>query len=353
MFTKYDFSKSWRSPADFPAVETDEAQVRDDLQILHDESRNALWALIDALADGTAAAHIGAADGNGNSNLQTLLTSLRGNEHSHADHRELERIAAAFAGLSPTNTLNDESVGIPTAKAVLEQLRASGAGDMLRAIYDPQGRETDIFARIDSGLAAKAPAGCGLGETVADGSVTADADEAVVCGWYRVDTETANGVGAAGLMRVDGYSAEHVVQTVFQFSLPNCLQTRQRSCLNGVWGAWEWINPPMQAGVEYRTTQRHRGKTVYAKYISLGSLLAAGSTKSVALDISALTEVVDYQVLTSSTSGNVFVLPRLALYDGAPAITGYISLPNKNLVLQCIADQTGSTGMLYIKYTKD
>lgn len=353
MFTKYNFSKSWRSPADFPTVETEEAQVRDDLQLLHDETRNALWALIDALADATAAAHIGAADGDGESDLQTLLTSLRGNEHSHADHAEVERIARAFAGLSPTNTLNDESIGIPTAKAVLEQLRVSGAGDMLRAIYDPQGMETDVFARIDSGLAAKAPAGYGLGETVAACPVTEDANSAVGCGWYRMQAQTANGVGAAGLMRVDGCSASNVIQTVFLFHRTDYVEIRQRSCLNGVWGAWEWVNPPMQAGVEYRTTERHKGKAVYTKCISLGSLLAAGSTKSVSLDVSALTEVVDYQVLTLSTSGNVFVLPRLALYDGAPAITGYISLPNKNLVLQCIVDQTGSTGMLYIKYTKD
>lgn len=31
----------------------------------------------------------------------------------------------------------------------------------------------------------------------------------------------------------------------------------------GVWGEWEWLNPPMQLGVEYRTTERYLGKPVY------------------------------------------------------------------------------------------
>lgn len=36
---------------------------------------------------------------------------------------------------------------------------------------------------------------------------------------------------------------------------------------NGSWGEWEWINPPMGVGVEYRTTERWNGKPVYKKLI--------------------------------------------------------------------------------------
>ena len=37
---KFDFTKHWTNPADFPAIETDEAQVRADMQALHDETRD-------------------------------------------------------------------------------------------------------------------------------------------------------------------------------------------------------------------------------------------------------------------------------------------------------------------------
>ena len=34
------FTKDWTNPADFPTVETDEVQVRQDLQQLHSEVRD-------------------------------------------------------------------------------------------------------------------------------------------------------------------------------------------------------------------------------------------------------------------------------------------------------------------------
>lgn len=36
-FDKFEYSKSWRNPSDFPTIETSEVQVRDDMQILFDE----------------------------------------------------------------------------------------------------------------------------------------------------------------------------------------------------------------------------------------------------------------------------------------------------------------------------
>ena len=45
-----------------------------------------------------------------------------------------------------------------------------------------------------------------------------------------------------------------------------------RCFFNGVWTPWEWKNPPMALGVEYRTTERYNGKPVYAKLISIGAL---------------------------------------------------------------------------------
>lgn len=51
-FDRLKFSKNWNSATDFPAVETSETQVRADMQLLHDESKSALNALMEALEKG-------------------------------------------------------------------------------------------------------------------------------------------------------------------------------------------------------------------------------------------------------------------------------------------------------------
>lgn len=45
-----------------------------------------------------------------------------------------------------------------------------------------------------------------------------------------------------------------------------------RRIIDGVVEPWEWVNPPMVLGVEYRTTERWNGKSVYTKLIDFGAL---------------------------------------------------------------------------------
>ena len=55
-FEPLNYSRSWENPTDFPTYEPDEGQVRKDLQLLHDEARDAINRLVQALNDPTAAA---------------------------------------------------------------------------------------------------------------------------------------------------------------------------------------------------------------------------------------------------------------------------------------------------------
>ena len=48
-FEKLEFTKNWENAADFPAIETSEAQVRKDMQVLHDETRDALNSVVQKL----------------------------------------------------------------------------------------------------------------------------------------------------------------------------------------------------------------------------------------------------------------------------------------------------------------
>lgn len=44
---------------------------------------------------------------------------------------------------------------------------------------------------------------------------------------------------------------------------------------------WEWINPPMRLGVEYRTTERYGGRSVYKKLVALGEVPSTKATKEI------------------------------------------------------------------------
>lgn len=41
---------------------------------------------------------------------------------------------------------------------------------------------------------------------------------------------------------------------------------------NNTWRVPEWVNPPMQSGVEYRTTERYKGKPVYIRLEEIAAL---------------------------------------------------------------------------------
>ena len=60
----------------------------------------------------------------------------------------------------------------------------------------------------------------------------------------------------------------------------------------GQWDPLEYINPEMQLGVEYRTTERYQGKPVYVKLLNFGAL-PNSTSKSFAHEISDLKFVVD------------------------------------------------------------
>lgn len=151
MFDKYEFSKDWRNPSDFPTVETDENKVREDMQLLHEETKNAIHSLVEALALVTAALNIGVADKDGNpTTLHAVLTSLLTNEHNHVNLAEVERIATVFAGKVISETVYNDPDSIPTSKAVFDKLLEVGAGDMLKLVYDTKNKNTDIFDYADA-----------------------------------------------------------------------------------------------------------------------------------------------------------------------------------------------------------
>lgn len=120
-----------------------------------------------------------------------------------------------------------------------------------------------------------APAGYGLGLTGSHLTTLSNADDAQCNGWYHIDANTTNGVGHNAILRVDCEAWAHCIQTAYGASYSSSTPLIMRRVKNnGVWGEWEWENPPMVLGVEYRTTERYNNKPVYTKLLNFGTPLS-------------------------------------------------------------------------------
>lgn len=123
-------------------------------------------------------------------------------------------------------------------------------------------------AYVDGGFA---PAGYGLG-----GACTMIPDNAALDGYtstgfyqWRGDNTDANKPFYAGSMLVVNRSDLYIHHLAFRDDVYNCEMCIRKNT-NGVLGAWEWVNPTMAEGVEYRTIERYHGKPVYTKIVNTG-----------------------------------------------------------------------------------
>lgn len=112
-----------------------------------------------------------------------------------------------------------------------------------------------------------------------------------------------------------------------------------RYAVDGVWTPWEYVNPPMQLGVEYRTTERYDSKPVYAKAVNFGAL-PANSSKSVAHGISDMARC--FEVVGSYGVQNLV---------GEAAVTT-IGANTENIMIATDRNLSAETAIVLMKYTK-
>ena len=96
---------------------------------------------------------------------------------------------------------------------------------------------------------------------------TDNTDTCLLNGWYWIK-ENAQGCPVSGAPLFVVGAKGCIWQYVFDSQSGSELR---RSTLDGgvTWEPWEWENPPVADGTEYRTTKRHNGKPVYAKQITV------------------------------------------------------------------------------------
>lgn len=114
----------------------------------------------------------------------------------------------------------------------------------------------------------------------------------------------------------------------------------------------EYLNPPMELGTEYRTTERYLGKPVYVKAINVSSLpnnsntsvnIAANSDGSADETIRAITA---YGV---TSNGNA--IPAWA-WSGNPTKKIYLQLYLWIVYLETTFDASSESATIVVKYTK-
>lgn len=106
------------------------------------------------------------------------------------------------------------------------------------------------------------------------------------------------------------------------------------------WTEWEWENPPMLAGVTYRTTERFNGKTVYC--IALEGTASTGDN-NIWTPPDAGSELV-------SIAGQVNGYPVPSVVDGASI--QYKANSAKKILINCSAASVAGSYRFIVKFTK-
>lgn len=212
--------------------------------------------------------------------------------------------------------------------------------------YDAAQTLTDAQKQQARGNIAAAPDGYGLGTTAVLLTESDDLDNVMGNGWYYWGSSIpANAPALINAESSAGYCSMLIIngsQIVVSSNDRNNSAMRTRNYTG--WIPWEYINPPLKLGVEYRTTERYLGKPVYVKVVDCGKFPAPGTSKLVAHGISNCTPVtVTAQMSNSNT------VPYVGYYTIGVDNTA-ITLASVSGVSDLSAHNTVAT-MRYIKTT--
>jgi hypothetical protein len=207
-------------------------------------------------------------------------------------------------------------------------------------------------AWVDCSPSAFAPAGYGLGGYAKMITNSYNLDLICQCGWYRWDASVPanapkfhNNNNTYCYMFVYGDSADAFTQVVYSAHNDARGVSLTRSFTNGITDGWEWVNPPMIIGTEYRTTERWNGKPVHTKLIDFGALpnATSGYAYNVIPAEAELVSVNGY-IKNSSTGSQSSIFPF---------VTDIWKLKNNAYIgVKTNKDMTAYNAYILLKYVK-
>lgn len=149
-----------------------------------------------------------------------------------------------------------------------------------------------------------------------------------------------------GIREVFFYNPEFIIIKVTGWDMNGnpCVGYQQFRGFTIGWQPWEWENPPMAIGVEYRTTERWDGKPVYTKCVNCGALANKMS-------------VIPHNItMKNPISCVVFVDGQFTApsnYQEESKLVAYATYANVFIYSNGVGDAVGKTVYAILKYTKD
>ena len=188
---------------------------------------------------------------------------------------------------------------------------------------------------IDTDLQNKAPAGFGLGESHGQALSNVSLNSLINNGWYflyRNNTDGPDNVNISDAILFVS-SARSDLTKVQRLTLgTQGMQGYElrRVYNNSSWLPWEWVNPPMKVGVEYRTTERYLGKPVYVQTKEISALAIGSSSSPARTDINNFTDACDkivrYEMYVAPASGGAkFHIPFIGDTTGVLKASGSLN----------------------------
>lgn len=210
--------------------------------------------------------------------------------------------------------MNNIEAGITEAKKEAEGKAPTSHGNHVPTTETADNarflRNDNTWQKVTPANIGAAPSGFGLGTSAV---LASDVDTTVKNGFYRTTAVTQNKpFDENGWFITSNRTEDDCIEQIYFTYEGHYILIRKRNAAK-YWDEWEWVNPPMQVGVEYRTTKRRKGEAVYTKLIDMEAIPVTGEkSKPVANDATEIVEIkgIAYHY---SNQGQVFPLP---LIDG-------------------------------------
>ena len=288
-------------------------------------------------------------------------------EEWNPDHWDATTVTKALEGTQVTADEAKETAEKAVDEA-LEQITTSPEAEELA--------DSDAFATVTAAGIKRtplsllkqvlgklfAPSGFGLGESQGRYIPDDDFNNAIQNGWYLCKGSESNGpdlvnpqyTGNASLF-VDTSRTDGVKEQTLHLGTAGLqgltLRRYYHSSLKA-WQVWEWVNPPMQSGVEYRTTERWGSSyvPVYAKTLSIGKGPTAGAKIEVAHGIKDMGYIVDVGGCLTIDGAQAVSLP----YYKSDTDRAGIDVNDQNIIVTAKETDLSdySDTVVWMKYTK-
>lgn len=232
----------------------------------------------------------------------------------------------------------------------LPEAVAVNSGDVFVAMQGTTAKKVPGSAILD--FVNAAPDGFGLGGTY--GKFLTDYNSADLRnGWYITSASTLNSpfVWMNYALVFVSRRYDKIIQFIQGFDgTPNNLYLECVRVYDGTkWSELEWVNPPMELGNEYRTTERWNGKAVYTKLVDLGTLPGRATNKLVSIGVTGVTSM----LRVAATVSNGTAMPYTFNYNMQNI---FISATAENVIVATgntdYSDFSARTGIAQIWYVK-